>query len=90
VRLLMNTNSSGFGLRGYDCARITYFRLQDQENPTHAHRIDHPLLLGGGSNSPFADPNRLKYIKKTVIDQERKEQILDLAKEYKTYVKDFA
>ena len=48
------------------------------------------LLLGGGSNSPFADPNLLKYIKKTVEDKERKEQIVDLAKEYKQYVKDFA
>ncbi len=48
------------------------------------------LLFAGSSNSPFADPNLLKYIKKTVQDKERKEQIVDLAKEYKQYVKDFA
>ncbi|MEM9326818.1 MAG: hypothetical protein AAGA85_14225 [Bacteroidota bacterium] len=48
------------------------------------------MIFGGGSNSPFADPDLLKYIKKTVADQDRKEQIVDLAKEYKTYIKRFA
>ena len=44
-------------------------------------------LIFGSSDSPLVNTDLKKYVKKYVVDKERKEQILDLAKDFKSEVK---